>query len=378
MADYLPFTPIPLDSATLKMRAYQRMADRVPGWLPSPAEPETWIIDDYAENLVEVAVIAQQIPAAIVRWGGRGDLRDHPPGPDRGARRHHLDDARHSRVHHPRRDRRDRRCRRRRHRAVRDQPRRHRPPRLRRDRRRAVEIVATEPGERGSGLTAAPQTALDFVQSIAIVGQTTGGTDGETDEQYLDRVARERQLPGTPVRAEHLELLARSVPGVVRAFGIDGYIPGPPRRDRPGESRGGRRGRRRRGGRPLRPQSDDPRAAPGAPRGELPLQRHQPDLHHRRRHVHGGRRVGLGRVRCAGARAVTALQDYLSPAVWPWGGTVRRRELEGVLNVVDGLDYVSSLTLGVSGQAQSTNDLAIAGAAPLTRPGTITPTVTAP
>jgi uncharacterized phage protein gp47/JayE len=377
MADYLPFTPIPLDSATLKMRAYQRMADRVPGWLPSPAEPETWIIDDYAENLVEVAVIAQQIPAAIVRWGGAAIFGIIPQDPTE-ARADTTWTMRDTAGYTipagtvvtvaaagddivPFATSRDVTV----------------PPGSAATAAGAVEIVATEPGERGSGLTAAPQTALDFVQSIAIVGQTTGGTDGETDEQYLDRVARERQLPGTPVRAEHLELLARSVPGVVRAFGIDGYIPGPPAAtgqenpaavaavDAAGE--------------------DVPSGLKATILALLQARREVNFLFSVISPTYTTVDVTFTAVAESGwvvsdvqARAVTALQDYLSPAVWPWGGTVRRRELEGVLNVVDGLDYVSSLTLGVSGQAQSTNDLAIAGAAPLTRPGTITPTVTAP
>jgi hypothetical protein len=55
------------------------------------------------------------------------------------------------------------------------------------------------------------------------------------------------------------------------------------------------------------------------------------------------------------------LSEYLSTSNWAWGATVRRNELISVIDQVDGVDYVSTLTLPASDTAVATNALAVAG-----------------
>jgi hypothetical protein len=109
-------------------------------------------------------------------------------------------------------DRRPHRRRRREHRD-RDRRRRHR-------RRRRV-----------SGLSG-PVTVedlLDYVDQRHLVGITTGGTDGETVDEYVDRVHDELPtLSFAVVTPRDAELIAMSVPGVDLAMAIDRYVPAGP------------------------------------------------------------------------------------------------------------------------------------------------------
>lgn len=61
----------------------------------------------------------------------------------------------------------------------------------------------------------------------------------------------------------------------------------------------------------------------------------------------------------------TRLNQYLSPSSWPWSGTVRRNELISVIDQVEGVDYVDSLTVPA-------NDVVISAANALARASTLT------
>lgn len=68
--------------------------------------------------------------------------------------------------------------------------------------------------------------ALSFVDSITAVSATTGGLDGETDYQYASRLIDELQLAApTPILGKDFGVMARNVPSVFRAVGIDNYNP---------------------------------------------------------------------------------------------------------------------------------------------------------
>ncbi len=56
---------------------------------------------------------------------------------------------------------------------------------------------------------------------------------------------------------------------------------------------------------------------------------------------------------------------------WVDRPVVRYGELYAVLNAVEGVDYVGTLTLAADGGAQSEQDVTIPGPAALTRPGVI-------
>lgn len=90
------------------------------------------------------------------------------------------------------------------------------------------------------------------------------------------------------------------------------------------------------------------------------------------------------------ARINAKLADELSPIVWglpkPRGDTstrwvnqpvVRKNKLIDLIGDVDGVDYVQSLSItGSAGVADSNGDLTLAGAIPLTLPGTFTGSAT--
>jgi hypothetical protein len=93
----------------------------------------------------------------------------------------------------------------------------------------AVQIRALEDGTRSSGLETTPEliNILDYVDSIAITGPTTGGVDEEDIDTYLDRLARRLQLMADrPILPRDFEIYTTSVfTGIARALAIDGYNP---------------------------------------------------------------------------------------------------------------------------------------------------------
>jgi hypothetical protein len=86
------------------------------------------------------------------------------------------------------------------------------------------------------------------------------------------------------------------------------------------------------------------------------------------------------------AQAIDVLSAYLHPANWAGGdesppswraeSIVRRLEVASVLGAIEGLAYVTTLTMGKNGGAQSTADVTLDGVAPLPQPGAILGTVT--
>lgn len=90
-----------------------------------------------------------------------------------------------------------------------------------------VDLVALQPGADANNLTGPPQLidTLDFVTTIVLAAAGTGGgADGETTDEYLDRLTEEMQLLSPrPVRAVEFAALARRIAGVDRATAIDNY-----------------------------------------------------------------------------------------------------------------------------------------------------------
>lgn len=91
-----------------------------------------------------------------------------------------------------------------------------------------IAIVAVDPGTDGNDLTGDVDLVdtLAFVDSVVLIGSTSGGVDAETDDEYLDRLATELQLMAPrPIVPVDFEVLARRIAGVDRAVAIDGYNP---------------------------------------------------------------------------------------------------------------------------------------------------------
>lgn len=98
-----------------------------------------------------------------------------------------------------------------------------------------VVLVAVDPGDDANDLTGTPELidALSFVSAIAMettAGAATtpsGGSDGETDDDYLNRLTEELTLlTPRPILPRDFAILAKRVSEVDRALPIDGYNPG--------------------------------------------------------------------------------------------------------------------------------------------------------
>lgn len=68
---------------------------------------------------------------------------------------------------------------------------------------------------------------LDWVQSAQTTTESSGGSDPETDDDYVDRLAANfGLLSPRPVLASDYAIMARNVSGVFRSIGRDNFIPG--------------------------------------------------------------------------------------------------------------------------------------------------------
>lgn len=99
-----------------------------------------------------------------------------------------------------------------------------------------VVLVASERGSEFNGLTGAVELvdAITWVKEVAIIGETSGGVNQESDEEYENRLAAALKLQAPrPITAANFAEMALDVPssvvptGVVvgRATAIDGYNP---------------------------------------------------------------------------------------------------------------------------------------------------------
>lgn len=93
----------------------------------------------------------------------------------------------------------------------------------------AVPIRATSNGAEGNNLSSNPELLdiLDYIQSITLVGVTSGGEDAETIDEYLARLrTRFQLLADRPITARDFERYVETIiPGVDRALCLDTYNP---------------------------------------------------------------------------------------------------------------------------------------------------------
>lgn len=242
----------------------------------------------------------------------------------------------------------------------------------------AVPMEAAEVGTERNGLAIGTDLELvdayEFVDTIVTDSASAGGVDAETDEEYEDRLADELTLLSpTPILAEDFAVLAKRTEGVYRALALDGYDPDTDTYNN--ERTVGVAGVHEDGTALTAPQSAAMEAALDAMREvNFVVKAFDP--------TYTDVDVTFNAVAEAGydpavveAAAEAAVADYLDPANWGGGdqsppvweleATVRLLEVAAVLNDVDGLRYVTLLTLGTNGGAQAAADVALAGDAPL-------------
>jgi hypothetical protein len=253
-----------------------------------------------------------------------------------------------------------------------------------------VILSAIEPGVGANDLDATPVLidALAFVDSIALIAPTAGGQDAEEDDAYLDRLAAEMTLlTPRPILPPDVEILARRIPEVIRALALDGYNPDDDTYDN-----------ERMLAVAVVDEDGEVVSSDGKDAVDVLLQamREVNFVFNVIDPTYTTIDVDVAATALPGFDTSTVeaaidetISDLLLPANWGRGqelqsafwrlqDTVRRNELIAVANRVEGVDYVSALTLAIHGDSLATADVTLSGPAPLTRPGDVTSTVSAP
>lgn len=219
--------------------------------------------------------------------------------------------------------------------------------------------------------------SLAFVSTVTAASATSGGVDPETNIEYLSRLRNELTLL-TPrfVLAADAAVLARRIPGVARALGIDNYNPGTATFGNEkmmtlavvGED-----------GLPLSSGIKTSVQNYLESLREINFVLHVVDPTYTTINVAFVVVVQPGYdLTTVGNLATDAVESYLSPAAWGGGSetppswrtsenVVRYLELAEVLNRVDGVRYIDTLTLN-----GGTANVTMSGVAPLPTVGTVT------
>lgn len=221
-----------------------------------------------------------------------------------------------------------------------------------------VLIRSIEEGEADNDLGTSGLELIDslaYVSALAAVAATSGGVDPETDDDYLSRLSDEMKLLSPRfVLAQDAAVLARRVAGVHRALGVDNYDP-------VGETYGnekmitvvvvGEDGLALSSG--VKTDVEDYLES----LRELNFVVHVVDPSYTEIDVDFQVRVLSGFLTSdVTTRVTAALTEYLSPEVWAGGqedppvwrtnsDVVRYLEVAEVINRVDGVDYIETLTV---------------------------------
>jgi hypothetical protein len=255
----------------------------------------------------------------------------------------------------------------------------------------AVAVQAVEPGAAASGITGAVETLdqLDFIASVTLNAPTSGGTDAETDDEYLNRLSDLLTLltPRPILAPDFATLVQREIDGIARATAIDLYNASTQTGNQP------------------RCVTVVPVDASGNPclatiknqalsllqsTREVNFQAFVADPTYTTIDVAFQVMAYPGNLAAdVAARVTTAITNWLSPQNWglpPYGDTsgrswindttVRYLELAQTVNAVEGVHYIVSLTFAKAGQAKGTADISMTGVAALPKPGAISGTAT--
>jgi len=254
-----------------------------------------------------------------------------------------------------------------------------------------VDVRALETGVAASGLTGSVQLLdqLDFVQSVTLVGSSSGGVDAESDEAYLDRLSDTfTLLTPRPILPRDFALMAQANPSVDRATAIDLYNATTQATNVP---RCVTVALVDAAGNPVSAQVKADVLATLQAQREVNFLVFVIDPTYTTIDVQFTVKSYPGYDPTAVAAAVVAqLQAWLSPASWgkPLYGdpgstvswlnetVVRYFEVLEQINRTDGVHYVQTCQTRVAGGTFSNVDVTMAGVAPLPRAGAITGTAT--
>lgn len=216
---------IETDPEQLKQDVIELLQDRFPGWEPALPNLETWLIEGLAEMTSDLMDLAVAVPEEIMKEYGRTIVSIPPieaaPATvtstwtavdnagytipagtqvlieETGNVKHAFEVVEETDIDPG-------------------------------DTTASVLIEAVEYGEQANGLTADPELldALAFIAGITTADETSGGTDEEDNDVYLDRLAEELTLLAPrPILPGDFEVLARRHTAVWRATALDGYEP---------------------------------------------------------------------------------------------------------------------------------------------------------
>jgi uncharacterized phage protein gp47/JayE len=384
MAEYV-HPPIPVDAVELREQAFDALRARVEGWEPADGNLDTWIIEAVAELAAQLGETVSDVVRAIFRYYGAKIASIEPIDATSATGSTDwtlIDDAGYTipagtvvaqavdgelvafeveaDVVVPAGST-----------SASD-----------------VGIVALEPGAKASGLTGELELIdpLDFVVGVELTAQTTGGADGESDEEYLVRLVEElRLMAPRPIVTEDFATMARTrIAEVDRALAVNGYNP-----------TNGTSGNEKTVAVFVTDETGEPVSTAGkqAAADLLQGEREVNFVVHVADATYSTVDVTFTATAWPGVdpdvveeAAEAALAEFLSPARWgqPTYGEARGWEKEDKVRYLDvahavknveGLRHLTSLTIGLNGGAQGENDLTLPGEAPLTRPGVIAGTV---
>lgn len=249
----------------------------------------------------------------------------------------------------------------------------------------AVSLVSIEAGEDtaghgGAGVTAQLIDTLAFVSSVTLTGISTGGQDAEDDDAYLDRLSTRLQtLSDRAILPGDFEILSMDNPTVFRALAIDGYNPA-------NSSFGNERmiaiALQGTDGNPVDSATKAAVDAYLQSKREINFVVNVIDPTYTTIDVNFSFTVLTGYDGpSVEAEAEAVVANYLDPknwglnpndsTAWDQKTVVRIYELVTLINNVQGVDYVTSVTQRTGAAAYAASDINLSGAAPLTRPGTI-------
>jgi hypothetical protein len=386
----------PLDAGSdpdfLQQEAYDYIQSQWPDWVPNEGNLETWMIAVCARMVAEARDVATDVPRAIFRYYGRSVLgippidatratldstwnfstnpagRTIPIGTtvtidDDNGEPHSFETISEVTVASP---------------TLIATP---------------VTLRASNEGEDENGLggvaaSIANAESIAWVSSITALGISTGATDGETDDEYLNRLSSRLTIyKPSLVLGPDYQIMARDIAAQngadVRVLALDGYNALDGTLNNEGmvgvamvDSATG---------------ANVSGAVKTAVTNELNAMREVNFIISVVDPTRTTVDVTFTGVSQQGADAASvevaaenAISDFLSSANWgrtqanPWSQNtvVRFQDLSAVLNGVDGFDHWDTLVFGLNGGAQDATDKSITGVAPLAQPGTITGTVT--
>lgn len=248
-----------------------------------------------------------------------------------------------------------------------------------------VVLEAIDPGEEGNDLEdeASLEDALGFVDSIALVGKSTNGSDLEDAFEYLGRLRETtKTLSPRPVTAEDVAILARNITGIGRSTAIDNYNAETEEDEQERTTTVAVTGPD--GGSAA---SAEAKAAVAA---DFEAKREANYIFFVIDPTYNGFDVACKIEPMAGfdkatvaANVKAAIEDWLSPSrhgqqppgdekSWVNDNKKRYQDLVTVVNNVEGMDFYTELKFALEGDPKEEKDVEMDGVAPLPEPATIT------